>query len=101
MLGVTTGEDTTMQSTTDSNGNPVNPRGVPTGPVDHRPSAAYDSTGRFKDSQAQEEILMETLNEAGVELGAYDRRLVGHLAKMFDWEMTATVASWIVRSRTD
>ncbi|HLR94558.1 MAG TPA: hypothetical protein VK053_08535 [Jiangellaceae bacterium] len=83
---------------TDRTGNEINEFGVPTGPIDHEPTAVYHADGSFKDPESQEAILLDTLLRAGVELGEYDRRMVRHFAYFFDWQMMGTVASWIERA---
>lgn len=83
---------------TDRTGNEINTFGVPTGPIDHEPTACYHANGDFKDAASQEVILLDTLHRAGVELGEYDLRMVTHFAGFFDWQMMGTVASWIERA---
>ena len=84
---------------TDRNGNAINDFGVPTGPIDAEPAAAYHADGSFKDAASKEAILLDTLSRAGVELGEYDRSTAKHLAGFFDWQMMGTDASWIERER--
>jgi hypothetical protein len=62
---------------------------VPVGPVEVAPAG-------FVPAAEQERILLEALS--GVELGAWDRRLVEWLA---GWEAATvlTVASWLTRAR--
>ncbi len=62
---------------------------LPGGPVEVPPSG-------FVPEDEQAEILAAAL--AGVELGAWDRRILGWLAG-WDASTVLTVASWIVRSR--
>lgn len=83
---------------TDRTGNRINEFGVPLGPIDQEPTAAYHSDGTFKDAASKEAILLDTLRRAGVELGEYDRSTAKHLAGFFDWQMMGTVASWIERA---
>jgi hypothetical protein len=69
----------------------ADPFNIPTGPIDfepldHRPSAE------------QEAILRSILATAGVELGAYDERILQWLAQFADWGTFAVIASWIVRA---
>jgi len=63
--------------------------GVPGGPVEVAPAG-------FVPAGEQAEILAAAL--AGIELGAWDRRIVGWLAG-WDASTVLTVASWIARSR--
>lgn len=67
------------------------PPGIPAGPIhteplDYRPSAE------------QEAILRSVLAAAGVELGAYDERIVSWFAELADWSTFAVIASWIGRA---
>ena len=62
---------------------------VPAGPVEVAPSG-------FVPRAEQAEILAGVL--AGIELGAWDRRIVAWLAR-WDACTVLTVASWIARSR--
>jgi hypothetical protein len=62
---------------------------VPAGPVEVPPAGFVPEAG-------QAEILAAML--AGIELGAWDRRIVGWLAG-WDTSTVLTVASWIARSR--
>lgn len=69
----------------------ADPPSIPTGPIDaepldHRPSAE------------QEAILRSILDDAGVELGAYDERIQQWFAQFADWGTFAVVASWIRRA---
>lgn len=76
----------------------TDPSGIPTGPIDHEPTAAYDDDGRFKDATAREVILRDALAQAGVELGVYDDRIVAWFAQFADWSTFATMTSWISRA---
>jgi hypothetical protein len=62
---------------------------VPAGPVEVAPRG-------FVPEAEQAAILAAAL--AGIELGAWDRRIVGWLAG-WDASTVVTIASWIVRSR--
>jgi hypothetical protein len=62
---------------------------VPGGPVEVPPAG-------FVPSAVQAEILAGVL--AGIELGAWDRRIAGWLAG-WDASTVLTVASWIARAR--
>lgn len=62
---------------------------VPGGPVEVAPPG-------FVPAAEQQRILAEVLS--GVELGAWDQRMVGWLAG-WDAATVLTIASWIVRAR--
>lgn len=62
---------------------------VPGGPVERPPAGFVPEAG-------QAEILAAVL--AGIELGAWDRRILGWLAG-WDASTVLTIASWIARSR--
>jgi hypothetical protein len=62
---------------------------VPCGPVETAPAG-------WVPASAREEILGDVL--AGLELGAYDRRMLVWLAG-WDLATVLTVASWLVRAR--
>ena len=62
---------------------------VPSGPVEIPPAG-------FASEAVQAEILAAVL--AGIELGAWDRRIAGWLAG-WDASTVLTIASWIARSR--
>ncbi|WP_128803697.1 MULTISPECIES: hypothetical protein [unclassified Streptomyces] len=64
--------------------------GIPTGPVDTRP-------GGFYEFNEQATILRETLSDAGLELGQYERMLVDWLSR-WDWATVAVIASWVARA---
>lgn len=69
----------------------ADPPNIPNGPIgfeplDHRPSAE------------QEAILRSVLDAAGVELGAYDERIVQWFAAFADWGTFAVIASWVQRA---
>ena len=63
--------------------------GVPAGPLESAPAGFVPEAGRSV-------ILADVLG--GVELGAWDRRVVGWLAGL-DTATALTVASWIARAR--
>ena len=63
--------------------------GVPAGPLESAPGGFVPATGRSV-------ILADILG--GVELGAWDRRVLGWLAGL-DTATALTVASWIARAR--
>ncbi|GHA01208.1 hypothetical protein ACFOOM_12330 [Streptomyces echinoruber] len=64
--------------------------GIPTAPVDTEPIGFY-----ARDAQAA--ALRDTLTAAGVELGAYDTRIVNWLAGL-EWSTLAVIASWVARA---
>jgi hypothetical protein len=64
--------------------------GVPAGPLESAP-------GGFVPGEERSVLLAEVL--AGVELGAWDRRVAGWLAGL-DTSTALTIASWIARART-
>lgn len=66
--------------------------GVPAGPIETPPAG-------FRPEGEQSVILRDTLRAAGVELGAYDERIVSWLSG-WEWSTVATVASWIYRAST-
>lgn len=70
--------------TTDPSGIPVSP--IESEPLDWRPGSE------------QEAILRDTLAAAGVELGAYDERIVRWFADFADWGTFAVITSWIMRA---
>jgi hypothetical protein len=70
----------------------VEPTGIPAGPIESEPLD-------YRPHAEQEAILRDTLAGAGVELGAYDERIVPWLAG-WDWSTFAVIASWIQRAAT-
>jgi hypothetical protein len=70
----------------------ADPPNIPAGPIDTEPIG-------FRPSREQEAILRDLLAAAGVELGAYDERIVAWLAG-WEWSTVAVIASWIVRAAT-
>jgi hypothetical protein len=66
------------------------PFGIPAGPIESEPRG-------FRPDDEQEAILRDALQAAGVELGAYDDRIVRWLAG-WEWSTVAVVASWINRA---
>jgi hypothetical protein len=68
---------------------PEGPRRVPGGPVESAPP-------EFVPEAVQAEVLAAVLS--GVELGAWDRRILGWLAG-WDTGTVLTIASWIARAR--
>jgi hypothetical protein len=70
----------------------ADPPPIPAGPIDTEPIG-------FRPSREQEAILRDLLAAAGVELGAYDERIVAWLAG-WEWSTVAVIASWIVRAAT-
>jgi hypothetical protein len=71
----------------------ADPPHIPAGPIDTEPIG-------FRPSREQEAILRDLLTAAGVELGAYDERIVAWLAHFADWSTFAVIASWIQRAAT-
>lgn len=69
----------------------TDPSGIPAGPIDSEPLD-------YRPSAEQEAILRATLAAAGVELGAYDERIVRWFADFADWGTFAVVTSWIMRA---
>ncbi|MER6350644.1 hypothetical protein ABT186_02010 [Streptomyces sp. NPDC001634] len=63
---------------------------IPSGPIDREPVD-------YRPHAEQETILRATLTAAGVELGAYDERIVQWLAG-WGWGTVAVIASWIGRA---
>ena len=60
---------------------------IPTGPLEVAPPG-------FQPAEAQAILLRQVLTEAGVELGAYDERIVAWLAT-WSWSTVAPVLAWI------
>jgi hypothetical protein len=71
----------------------ADPPNIPAGPIDTEPIG-------FRPSREQEAILRDLLAAAGVELGAYDERIVAWFADFADWSTFAVIASWIQRAAT-
>lgn len=71
----------------------TNTFGIPTGPIESPPAG-------FRPDDEQSVILQDTLRAAGVELGAYDKRIVDWLSG-WEWSTVATVASWISRASSN
>jgi hypothetical protein len=63
---------------------------LPTEPVE-------DSPRGFVPDEVQAVLIRNALTEAGVELGAYDERMIAWLAG-WDWSTVATIASWVGRA---
>lgn len=66
---------------------------LPTGPIEADPIEVYRHL-EFPEIRA---LLDEALD--GIELGAYDRRLVEWAKDMWDQPTMVTIASWILRAR--
>jgi hypothetical protein len=64
---------------------------VPDGPVDQAPTG-------FMPSTEQEQVLLDALGTAGVELGFYDKEMIRWVAG-WDWPTVAVITSWIARAR--
>jgi hypothetical protein len=71
----------------------ADPPNIPAGPIESEPLG-------FRPSREQEAILRDVLAAAGVELGAYDERIVRWLAEFADWSTFAVITSWIQRAAT-
>lgn len=67
------------------------PPGIPAGPIESAPVG-------FRPSREQEAVLRSVLAAAGVELGAYDERIVSWFAEFADWGTFGVITSWIVRA---
>ncbi|MFF4548622.1 hypothetical protein ACFY1J_31050 [Streptomyces sp. NPDC001406] len=65
--------------------------GVPAGPVEAAPVG-------FRPGDEQGAILRDILHAAGVELGAYDERIVRWFAEFADWSTFAVMVSWVARA---
>jgi hypothetical protein len=63
---------------------------VPDGPVDHAPTG-------YTPEREQQEVLLHALHTAGIQLGAYDERMVRWVAG-WDWPTVAVITSWITRA---
>jgi hypothetical protein len=72
----------------------ANPAGIPADPIDSEPLD-------YQPHAKQEAILRDVLTAAGVELGAYDERIVRWFAGYADWSTFAVIASWIQRAAAD
>lgn len=69
---------------------------IPTGPIEREP---LPTLGRpIPSASEQEAALRDVLAAAGVELGAYDERIIEWLGK-WEWSTVATIASWVQRSQ--
>lgn len=63
---------------------------IPAGPIEQSPRGVHADA-------EQRAALLAVLAEAGVELGAYDRRIVEWLGG-WEWSTVATIASWVRRA---
>ncbi|WP_433520108.1 hypothetical protein ACQP2T_63950 (plasmid) [Nonomuraea sp. CA-143628] len=70
---------------------------IPTGPIEQEPMRAIRVERPETLTGAGKEALYAAL--AGVELGAYDRRIVDWLAMYGDMSTVAVVCSWLYRVR--
>ncbi|MFF7315065.1 hypothetical protein [Streptomyces sp. NPDC008137] len=68
---------------------------VPTGPLEREPRPDIDLP--LPAGPEQETALREVLAAAGVELGAYDERIIRWLSG-WEWSTVATIASWVQRA---
>lgn len=64
---------------------------LPSGPIETEPL-------NYRPRAEQEAILRDTLHAAGVELGAYDERIVRWFAQFADGGTFTVIASWIARA---
>jgi hypothetical protein len=95
----------------------MNRRSTVTPPLDHEPrrirppfnvSGSFDRVpdppGETNDQWRQwvrndrTDALLEALDAAGVELGAYDRRMIEWAAEVWDTGALGTIASWLYRA---
>ncbi|MGW2939646.1 hypothetical protein ACWDA7_50120 [Streptomyces sp. NPDC001156] len=65
-------------------------RGIPAGPVETRPAG-------FREFDEQAAVLRDTLTADGVELGAYELRIIEWLSR-WEWATVAVIASWVARA---
>lgn len=72
------------------------PESLPTGPIEVEP-LDYP-TPDYPSAAYREQLLTETLAAAGVDLGAYDRRIIEWFAGHSDWSTFAVMASWVQRA---
>jgi hypothetical protein len=63
---------------------------IPTGPIDHEPPLHRRNVDQLA-------VLVDILNESGVDLGEHDQRIVAWLSR-WEWSTVATIASWIKRA---
>ncbi|MGW8881432.1 hypothetical protein ACWGRV_39795 [Streptomyces sp. NPDC055663] len=66
---------------------------VPTGPVETEPRGHVSGPD-------QRDQLLAVLAAAGVDLGAYDHRIIDWLTTSpgYEWSTVATIASWVQRA---
>ena len=64
---------------------------IPDGPI-HRSPAGFATTSE------REQLLRQTLADAGVTVGAYDDVIVRWLASTPDWPTFAVLTSWVKRA---
>jgi hypothetical protein len=67
--------------------------GLPSGPVDREPLGDH-----HRGAREQEAALRQVLADAGVELGAYDERIVEWFAQFADNGTFNTMVSWVQRA---
>jgi hypothetical protein len=70
---------------------------IPREPLDAEPFDLYEPNTGQDLRRTGREALAQALTEAGVELGAYDERIVKWLGE-FDLSAATTIASWILRA---
>lgn len=68
-----------------------NPPVIPSGPIEREPLD-------FRPGTEKETLLRDTLHAAGVDLGAYDERIVHWFAMFADWGTFAVITSWVQRA---
>lgn len=68
---------------------------IPTGPIEREPYPDFNKP--LPSNAEQEAALREALTAAGVELGAYDDRIIRWLSG-WEWQTIATIASWVQRA---
>jgi hypothetical protein len=74
----------------------VETNGIPTGPIDREP-LDYPA-GHFPSTAEKDVIMRDVFRAAGVELGAYDDRIVDWFAETTDWSTFVVVTSWVQRA---
>jgi hypothetical protein len=71
---------------------------IPNRPLDTEPFDLFEPDTGQDLARTGREVLTQALVEAGVELGAYDERIVRWLGG-FELSTATTVASWIIRAK--
>ncbi|MGW4023488.1 hypothetical protein [Streptomyces sp. NPDC005009] len=70
--------------------------GIPAASLDREP-LDYPN-GKYPSTAEREAALRDVLAAAGVELGAYDGRIVRWAGDSMDWSILVTIASWVKRA---